>query len=480
MLKKLDKLIIKAFVGPFFATFLISLFVLVMQFFWLYIDDLVGKGLDLITIFKLIGYVAAFNVSMALPLALLLSSIMTFGNLGESFELVAIKSAGIPLTRFMRPLFMVTLLLSGVAFFFANNIIPIVNLKLNALKYDIIVTKPAFDIKEGVFYNKIDGFVIKIGKKEKDDSTIRNVVIYERDYRLQDNMLIAESGIMRVTPDKRFLEFILHNGWRYEERGPRYTTNTDFIRLGFKEYKKVMDLSSFTMSKTEDTLFKYDAKMLSVRQLNTAIDSLSKNEKIYYERARREQNAYFSFARNGDSNWKQVKPIPPVKVKALDSLMTDSMRRQVTERALSQLNNAQSSVNQAATDYESRRTHLRRHWIEWNRKFTLSAGCLVLFMIGAPLGSIIRKGGLGTPLIFAIVFFVLFYILNTMGEKFAKEGVTSTGVGMWMSTFVLVPVGLFLTSKAMRDSQLFNKEFYYRYFKRVRNLLEKRRKEKLN
>ncbi len=180
MIKKLDKLIIKAFIGPFIATFLISLFVLVMQFFWLYIDDLVGKGLDVLTIFRLIGYVAATAVPLALPLALLLSSIMTFGNLGESFQLVAIKSAGIPLIRFMMPLMIVAILVSGVAFLFANNIIPVANLKLNALKYDIIVTKPALDIKEGVFYDKIEGYVIKIGKKEKDDSTIRNVVLYQK------------------------------------------------------------------------------------------------------------------------------------------------------------------------------------------------------------------------------------------------------------------------------------------------------------
>lgn len=473
MIKKLDTLIIRAFVGPFFATFLISLFVLVMQFFWLYIDDLVGKGLDIITIFKLIGYVAAFNVPMALPLALLLSSIMTFGNLGESFELVAIKSAGIPLVRFMRPLLLVTIGISGIAFLFSNNVIPVVNLKLNALKYDIIVTKPAFDIKEGTFYDKIDGFVIKIGKKEKDDSTIRNVVIYEKSHNLQDQMLISESGIMRVTPDKKFLEFNLRNGWRYEENGPRNSLKTEFIRLGFKEYKKVMDLSSFKQSKTEDSLFKYDAKMLSIRQLNTSIDSLNKGFKQFYERTRRETAAYLTFARFGDSTWPKVKMAPVGKVNVYDSLIADSIRDQVDERAISQISMVNTNITQISNDYVAKRQVLRKHWIEWNRKFTLSVGCIVLFMIGAPLGSIIRKGGLGMPLVFAIIFFVIFYILNTMGEKFAKEGVTSIGVGMWLSTLVLVPIGLFLTSKAMSDSQLFNKEAYFRFFKKIRKHFRK-------
>jgi lipopolysaccharide export system permease protein len=228
VIKKLDTLIIKAFVGPFFATFFIALFVLVMQFFWLYIDDLVGKGLDLGTLAYLTGLVAVNWVPLALPLALLLSSIMTFGNLGESFELVAIKSAGIPLLRFMQPLFIVTVFIAGISFLFANNIMPIAALKLNTLKYDIIVSKPAFEIKEGVFYDKIEGYVIKIGQKSKDGNTIKNVIIYEKSYGLQDYSLIAESGTMKVASGNK-LEFDLKNGWRYQEKGNRLTTNTEFI-----------------------------------------------------------------------------------------------------------------------------------------------------------------------------------------------------------------------------------------------------------
>ena len=202
-----------------------------MQFFWLYIDDLVGKGLDFITILELIGLVSVSTFTTALPLALLFSSIMTFGNLGESFELVAIKAAGIPLTRFMRPLFLFAVLLAGLAFLFANNIIPVTQMKLTNLKYEIIVAKPAIDLKEGVFYDKIDGYVIKLGKKEANDSIIHNIVIFEKKYGLQDNYLIAESGVMRVSSNKKFLEFIMYNGWRYQERGLRSTTNTEFTRL---------------------------------------------------------------------------------------------------------------------------------------------------------------------------------------------------------------------------------------------------------
>lgn len=470
MIKKLDILVIRSFIGPFIAAFAISLFVLTMQFFWLYIDDLVGKGLDLFTILKLVGLVTLFWVPTALPLALLFSSIMTFGNLGETFELVAIKAAGIPLLRFMRPLLIITIFISGLAFLFANNIIPVTQLKLSALKYDIIVSKPAFDIKEGIFYDKIEGYVIKLGKKEKNDSVIHNVVIFEKKNGLQDNMLIAESGVMRITQDKRFLEFILKKGWRYEEKGQRSTTNTEFTRMGFQEYKKVFDLKSFQMNKSGDSAF-YDPKMLSLRQLNGAIDSLQSLDSFYLKRTEREVSPYLRFTRFRDTGWALIKPDSLKKIKHFDELIADSIKQSVTDAAISQLQSVKGNIAVLEADYKERQKSLRLHEIEWHRKLTLSAACIVLFLIGAPLGSIIRKGGLGTPLVFAIIFFVIFHLFNTFGEKFVKSEQASPLMGMWLSTFVLIPIGAFLTYKAMRDSQLFNQEFYYRSFKQLRRFL---------
>lgn len=470
MLKKLDILIIRSFVGPFLAAFAISLFVLTMQFFWLYIDDLVGKGLDFLTVMKLVGLVMLFWVPMALPLALLFSSIMTFGNLGESFELVAIKASGIPLLRFMRPLFVITVFLSGLAFLFSNNIIPVTQLKLAALKYDIIVSKPAIDIKEGVFYDKLDGYVIKLGKKEKNDSIIHDIVLFEKSYGLQDHMLMAKSGIMRITPDKKFLEFILKDGWRFEERGPRGTTNTEFIRLGFKEYKKVFDLKSFQMNKSGDSAF-YDPKMLSLRQLNSAIDSLEHIDTFYTRKARTEITPYVRFARYAnDTGWIKKGKDTTITAKTFDALIPDSIRESVIESTLGQITSIKGNAGFMASDYEEKYKSLISHEIEWHRKFTLSVACLVLFLIGAPLGSIIRKGGLGTPLVFAIIFFVLFHLFNTFGEKFVRSGQASPTEGMWLSTLVLIPIGIFLTIKAMSDSQLFNQEFYYRTFTRLRKI----------
>ncbi len=478
MIKKLDILIIRSFIGPFFATFLISMFVLVMQFFWLYIDDLVGKGLDIFTILKLIMFVAATAVPLALPLALLISSIMTFGNLGETFELVAIKSAGIPLLRFMRPLVLTSVFIAGIAFLFANNIIPVAQLKLATLKTDIIVAKPAFDIKEGTFYNQIRGFSIKIGKKEKDDSTIRNVVIFEKTPGLQDNMLLAESGIMRVTADKKFLEFILRNGWRYEEKGPRFTINTDYVRLGFKEYKKVLDLRELQMSESDEQNFKYDPKMLSIRQLNKAIDSLDKVNANLEKLNIAQISPILNFLKYIDTGWVAVDKAQIKPVKTFAETIPDSVKLSVYDRAINQVNNAKGSIGVMADEYANKLKSLRYHQIEWHRKFALSFACVVLFLIGAPLGSIIRKGGLGMPLVFSIIFFVIFHLFNTFGEKFVKENVTSAFVGMWLSTFVLIPIALFLIYKAMRDSQLFNQEFYYRSFRNIRKFINSFRKSK--
>ena len=470
MIKKLDILIIKSFIGPFIATFLIAMFILVMQFFWLYIDDLVGKGLDVLTILQLIVYVAANVIPLALPIALLLSSIMTFGNLGETFEIVAIKSAGISLLRFMRPLLIVTLFISGIAFLFSNNIIPVAQLKLATIKYNIIVSKPSFDIKEGVFYDKIEGYVIKLGKKDKDDSTIHDIVIYERNYTLQDNLLIAKDGVMRVTPDKQFLEFIMNDGVRYTEKGMRMNANTEFVRNGFKQYKKVFDLKSFGLNNTQDSAFKYDPKMLSIRQLNMMIDSLHKNDSFFAKRVSLEMSPSFQFTKYADTGWVKTKPMP-IKAKSFAAEIPDSIRQIVYERSLNQVNSAKTSITIIQDDYKRQEKTLSSHKIEWHRKFTLSVACFVLFLIGAPLGAIIRKGGLGAPLVFAIAFFVVFHLLNTFGERLAHEAVLTVFEGMWLSTMVLIPVGIFLTYKAMHDSQLFNSEAYYRIFSTIKRFI---------
>ena len=442
-----------------------------MQFFWLYIDDLVGKGLDLLTILQLVGLVSVSTFTTALPLALLFSSIMTFGNLGESFELIAIKAAGIPLIRFMRPLFLFTIFLAGIAFLFSNNIIPVTQMKLTNLKYEIIIAKPAIDLKEGIFYDKIDGYVIKLGKKESNDSVMHNITIFEKRFGLQDNLIMAESGVMRVSANKKFLEFIMYNGWRYQERGARSSTNTEFTRLYFKEYKKVFDLKSFQMNKTSDVL--YDPKMLSVRQLSKAMDSLQNKDSFYIKKTNADVASYLKFMNYKDSGqlFNAKKNITPLK--KFSTLIPDSLISSIQLTSGYQFSSLIYNITAIADTYKDNKKANSLHGIEWHRKFTLSFACFVLFLIGAPLGSIIRKGGLGTPLVLAIIFFVIFFLLNNFGEKLAKSGQWDVFSGMWMSSIILIPFGLFLTYKAMRDSQLFNQEFYYRLLQPIKVTLQK-------
>ncbi|WP_242673107.1 LptF/LptG family permease [Niastella yeongjuensis] len=476
----------RSFIGPFIATFFLTLFVLILQFFWLWIDDFVGKGIDTITMLRLVLYLSATLVPLALPLAILLSSIMTFGNLGETFELVAIKSAGIGLLRFMLPLTVVAALLSGMAFLFNNYVIPVANLRMKTLHYDLVNKKPAFDLKEGVFYTTIPDYAIKVSKKEK-DSILHNVIIYETSTGPQDNIVAAEKGIMRISADKRFLEFTLYNGWRYEERGNRYGNNTDFIRLGFKEYKKVLDLSALTLNRTNDSAYKDRYEMLSTRQLSKNVDSLNKSLDKFQSRDQRELQGYLLFSKYMDTGWVDVKA-PPIKkgAKTFLDLLPDSskihasdvsptgVKQKVLDETNAYAGYAKNGIDGPSYDYDSKRKELRMTLMTYHEKITMSIAVLVLFLIGAPLGSIVRKGGIGTPVVFAVVFFVIFFLLNNFGKKFVKEDVLQPVAGMWLATAVLLPIGMFLIYKALHDSQLFNKEFYYRAFRAIRRLVSKK------
>ncbi|MEO5984039.1 MAG: LptF/LptG family permease [Ferruginibacter sp.] len=461
MLKKLDKLILRAFIGPFIATFFIAFFVIMMQHLWKYVDDLVGKGIDLLTIGQFLWYASASLLTLAMPIAILISSIMTFGNLGESFELVAIKSSGISLLRFMRPLIIVSMILCGITFLIANYVIPVANLKFITLYNDIYYKKPAFVLKEGIFFTHIPNYAIKIGKKDDDGKGIKEVLIYEQTNPLQDNMIVAEKGEMKISDDKNFLEFNLANGVRYQEKGNFMDSSTEYIRLGFKEFKKSFDLSILQKQTTNDSVFRNNYKMLSARQLDRNIDSLSVVEDSLRNRFKSGIKGYLNYSRITDSSWKNTKvvnndPVP----------FNDSIINLLSSPATSKLMEIRNTLQFSSADFEQRHAEIRFHKVEWHRKFSLSLACLVLFFIGAPLGSIIRKGGLGLPLVVAIIFFLFFHLLNVFGEKFVKENLTSPFTGMWLAVIILVPIGIFLTYKAMHDSQLFNKEYYNRTFKR--------------
>ncbi len=468
MIKKLDKLILKSFIGPFIITFFIAFFVLMMQSLWKYLDDLVGKGLDFFTIAQFLWYASASLLMLAMPIAILISSIMTFGNLGESFELVAIKSSGISLLRFMRPLMWVSIFLCGVTFIFANYVIPFANLKFVTLYSDIYVKKPAFDLKEGVFFTHIPNYAIKVGKKDKDGKTIHNVLIFEQASSLQDNCIVAEKGVMKISDDEKFLEFNLENGFRYQERGNVMDTATEFIRLGFKNFKKLFDLSVLQKQNTPDSVFKNNFKMLSSRQLSKNVDSLTKAQSALAGLLTKQLTQQLRYSNLSDSTWKKAASSDTL-IK-YENFIPDSMRLRVRQNTFNKATSVKTTLQVNTLDKDARSKDIRYHKIEWHRKYALSLSCLVLFFIGAPLGSIIRKGGLGMPLVVAIIFFLLFHLLNMFGEKFVKEGIATPFFGMWLAILVLVPVGAFLTYKAMHDSQLFSKEFYTRTAKKLRLL----------
>ena len=471
MIKKLDKLILKSFIGPFIVTFFIAFFVLMMQTLWKYIDDLVGKGLDFFTIVKFVWYASATLSSLAMPIAILISSIMTFGNLGESFELVAIKSSGISLLRFMRPLVWFTVVLCIITFLFANYVIPYSELKFVTLYKDILVKKPALNMREGVFYTDIDHYAIKVAKKSSGGDQIQGVLIYEQGNPLQDNTTIAKTGKMSVTADNNYLEFNLQDGNRYQEKGNVSDTATEYVRLQFKTLKKLFDLSAFQKKSGDDSALRNNYKMLNARQLDKNIDSLTKLRDSVLRNLQKNMALSLPYLKDSPAVWKKA---PKVKYVKGDALFPDSASEQLYNRAMAKAGEIKNTLFFNATEAEVHRQVIIRHKIEWHRKFAFSLACMVLFFIGAPLGSIIRKGGLGMPLVVAIVFFLIFHLLNMFGEKFAGSEVLTPFWGMWLAVFVLTPVGIFFTYKAMHDSQLFNKDRYTRFFKKAGALLRGR------
>lgn len=468
-MKKIYLLVLKSYLGPLVMTFFVSVFILLMQFLWKYIDDLVGKGLEWYIVLELLFYASSTFVPLALPLAILLSSIMTFGNLGEHYELVAMKSSGISLWKIMRPLIILSIVISGVAFYFSNNVLPIANLKFKSLLYDVRKQKLAFDISEGIFYNGMEGFVMRVGSKENDDRTIRDVMIYNHlEKRGNIDLTVADSGRMESTPDGRYLIFNLYNGYSYQEQHDQkdYRFNRQFQKTKFEEEYRRFDLSGFDMKRTDEDLFKNNYSMLNLSQLDYAIDSLSKmySEKRmeYVENFNKHYNYYYLL----DSASFEQKEMPDSLVLPLDG-WSKAEKSTIIERAMNKARGKKSNIEWQISDHGSKSKWLTKHEVAWHKKFTLSFACLVLFFIGAPLGAIIRKGGIGLPVVVSVLFFVLFHIITISGEKSAIAGATSVEFGMWIASAVLLPLGFFLTIKATSDSPLLDFDIWKRRFNKL-------------
>ncbi|MCO5262214.1 MAG: LptF/LptG family permease [Lentimicrobium sp.] len=465
-MKKLYILILRSYLGPLILTFFIALFILVMQFLWKYIDDLVGKGLQWQVIGELLFYASTTFVPLALPLAILLSSLMTFGNLGERYELVAIKSAGISLRTVMKPLVVLSVLISIFAFFFSNNILPVTNLKFKSILYDVRQQKLALNIREGIFYNGIEGYTMRIGKKEKDGVTIRDIMIYDHTSRMGNTTVTrAEWGRMEQSADGATLDLTLYNGYNYDEKTDRRNERKrPFQRTYFAEQYRRFDLSDFKMMRTNEELFRNHYQMLNLKQLTQAEDSLLRETDMRLSGLLRSTEISYFFNNQLDSAYMSRIPDtlkPPDRLPVLSGLdKTETL--QVYELALNAARNTRSNIEFNKSDIEARMVLIRKHQVEWHRKFTLSIACLVLFFIGAPLGAIIRKGGLGLPLVISVVFFVIYHVISMTGEKSVKAGTMDPLTGMWLSSVVLLPLGIILTVKATTDSPLLDLDAWKR------------------
>lgn len=440
-----------------------------MMFIFKYIDDFVGKGIDASILAELFFYFSLTTIPMALPLAILLSSLMTFGNLGEHFELTAMKSSGLSLQKVMSPLIFTTIGLSIAAFYFSNNVLPYTNLKAGALLYDVRESKPALLFKEGVFNNSIQGFSIRVDKKEKDGKTLGDIMIYDhRDMKGNTTVLSAKWGRMEETADRMFLVLSLKDGVSYKEMNdnPKDVETRPLVRDKFEERVIRFDLSEFKMNRTNEDLFKSNYQMMTLGQLSRVADSLKiKNEIRRNDFGKHLKNSYYSnstrFMNQLDSNKIQAKS------ENFFSKLSKPQKLSIIEAATNMVRNAKSSAEGIDSDIISEEYSIFRCNVEWHRKFTLSIACLVLFFIGAPLGAIIRKGGLGMPVVVSVVFFITFHILSITGEKLAKQGELEPYLGMWMATAILLPVGIFLTIKATSDSTLFDVNAYLEPIKKL-------------
>ena len=481
-MKKLYAYMLKSYLGPFLMTFFITLFILLMQFLWKYVDDLVGKGLEWTIILRLMFYASATFVPLALPLAVLLSSLMTFGNLGEHYELVAIKSAGISLQKAMKPLTILAVFISISAFLFSNYVFPVANLKFGSLLYDIRQKKLAFNLDEGIFDNELNGFVIRAGRKAKDNKTIYDVMIYDHSQRMGDTKVtVAKKGIMELSPNQKHLIITLFDGYNYNEvtneRG--YREKHPFEEMRFKKQILSFDLSQLDLNHTDESLFKNHYSMLNIKQLDHAIDSLSgmlKERQIVF---RRSALRNFSYIREKKKvpGVREEEPVKktghatgknPQKIKYpfLENYPPNA-QNEILRYAERQIRTAKDNVLfNADRIVKPRKQLIVRHEIVWHQKFKLSLACLIFFFIGAPLGAIIRKGGLGLPVVISVIFFVIYHVISVTGEKAARTGEMSVVFGVWLSTLIIFPIGLFLTYKATTDSPLMDTESWRKYFEK--------------
>ncbi len=468
-MKKINVLVLKAFVGPFITTFFISMFLFLMLFLWKWIDDLVGKGLEWHVVGRLLFFSLADLIPMALPLAVLISSLMTFGNLSESSEMVALKASGVSIYRALMPAFAMILLLALITFYVSNIVIPKANLEAKSLLWDVRNKKPAFGIKEGVFYDGIDGYRIRIGSKEPDNETIRDILIYEMKPGYSQLIIIrAESGKMKLSDDKRLLYFTLTNGTRYEElvENVNYSKTYPATITKFESQKITFDLGDLELKETDKDLFKGSAVMMNINELQKSIDSAKIEIKRQENTTRDFIRPYYPDPKSLNQN--NTNDSPKLVSDTIINNFASASRYNILELALNTSRNLKDLIGSANNQLEDIQTEDRLFTLKWHEKFTLSTVLIILFLIAAPLGTIIRKGGLGMPLVISILLFIVYYIINMIGTKMGREGILPEWLGAWIASFFLLPIGLFILHKASIESSLFQKDKFEKWFEKLK------------
>ena len=451
-----------------------------MNFLWTWVDELIGKGVEFSVMFKLLFFTSVTFVPMALPLAILLSSLMCFGNLGEYYELVAMKASGISTWKVMRPLLYFSLTMSVMGFFFSNNVMPVANLKMQSTLYDVTHKKMTLEVPEGVFYRGIDKYVIKIAKKSKDGNWMYDVMVYDHtDNKGNVKVTVADSGYMAMTHSQREMILTLYDGYNYTEMidDKDYRTNRPFQKMAFKRQIVTFDMSQFDMKHMSEVAFNKHQTMLNIKQLNVAIDSLNlaydnrmehNNEALInrFQHLNADQELY----ERADKKLKKKKgdaignDTIPIFLWPLLSNIPEKERQPIISMALNSTTNMKESLSITTNSMRRDRTNIKKHEQVLNQKFTLSVACILFFFIGAPLGAIIRKGGLGMPVVVSVVFFVIYYVITIIGERVAVNGDMSVFLGAWISSIVLFPVGIFLTFKATTDADLLDAEAWRKFF----------------
>lgn len=490
--KKLYLFVLQTFLPLFFMTFFICLFIVMMQFLWRYIDDMVGKGLDIAVVGELFCYAALTMVPLALPLSILLASLMVFGNLGEHFELTAMKASGVSLLKIMSPLIILICIVSIGAFFFQNNVLPKANVKMWTLLFSMRQKSPELEIPEGAFYDQIQGYNLFVKSKNKDTGTLYDMMIYDvsKGYGYA-NVIVADSGKLSFTEDKKHLFLQLYSGESFEDLKDDRTIAKKGSAMYRREsfgLKEILIPFDATFSRMDDGAMRnqYVGKNLTelmhtIDSVNVKVDSIGNSIAIQFLR----EPVCGMPIRKRITQDGEVKDVPmqidslnrPLDLDSLFASVEEDKKKKYLDDAKRRASSVKQDFEYRGYSLEESRMTIRRHQIEMQKKFTLSFACLVFFFIGAPLGAIIRKGGLGTPIVISVLLFIVYYIFDNMGTTMARNGHWDVWKGMWLSSAVLLPLGVFFTYKAVNDSSVFNPDAYLNFFRKITGMHQVRHVE---